>query len=101
MIPIGTVRVSPNGLVAVKTDSGDQWLVAEDPTGNYWRGSGQVEDWEEVYRPDVAVGTVMKVATPSGWAVAVRIESGWRSVFSDDEPDGYGGPVGDLWAVLS
>lgn len=91
---VGTVRRSPDGVVAVQTDAGfgSTWLASistdQRPSGtrfSHWRSNKDVADWEVIHRPPAPphpVGTMLRRGgkTRNGipfWEVAVRSEKGW------------------------
>ena len=106
-IPVGTVRVSPDGVVALKQDtafpSGLDWRTSRSVGASYSLRDLDVASWEEVYTPEPPVGTVMKKLFQSGgWMVAIRGVERWTYV--GDKPyssTGSYAPTGDGWEILS
>lgn len=107
--PVGTVRTSPKGVVAVlavpESPIGQRWLLSVPNEHSYWAGDDEVADWVEVYRPEPTYpnGTIarayddanMAIKTPEGWRIIDNIDfvtegdttpshvlSGWQVVYN-------------------
>lgn len=100
----GTVRVSPDGVVAVRTDpahgsqTGYVWALSKAHNHNYWVSDEHVQTWPAIYKPPVPVGTVMyrKFEDPDPFSnddnlfeVVVMTNKGWIWV---NQNGAYNGP---------
>lgn len=90
---VGTVRKSPDGVVAVCTGSYMGWLASvPEGSGRWWRSESELAAWEVVYEPPVIhpVGTVLRregvlaYGTTTFWEVATLTEQGWVVTTNND-----------------
>lgn len=89
--PVGTVRVSPDGVVALRSDGEGyrepeaRWLASTSENRrllggaatSWWRSDRDVADWKVVYTPPKPLGTIMRRDVKNGWEVAILNNDGW------------------------